>query len=116
MSTKLKIKVKIDTKCVKTLNNMFWRKLRPNLGPSISGTKCDRDKPIIFAEKGGKQDRDEPYKGHPVELKMSKTRVITTEAREPSIMSSMGVPTWGVRLSLSFHEHMTCSESLWLGK
>ncbi len=35
-----------------TLVNIF----RPNLGPSISGTKCDRDKPIFSAERGGKSD------------------------------------------------------------
>ncbi len=27
------------------LNNTFWWKIRPTLGPSIYGTKCDTDKP-----------------------------------------------------------------------
>ncbi len=27
-----------------------------SLGPSISGTKCDRDKPIFYAERGGPSD------------------------------------------------------------
>ncbi len=34
------------------LNNTFWWKIRPTLGHSISGTKCDRDKPIFSAESG----------------------------------------------------------------
>ncbi len=38
------------------LNNTFWWKITPTLGPSISGTKCDRDKPIFSAEKGGQSD------------------------------------------------------------
>ncbi len=36
----------------KLLNNTFWWKIRPTLGPSISGTKCDRDKPNFTAERG----------------------------------------------------------------
>ncbi len=43
-----KIKEKIKTKCLKQLNNTFSWKIRPPLGSSISGTKCDRDKPIFF--------------------------------------------------------------------
>ncbi len=31
----------------------FWWKIRPTLGPSISGTKCDKDKPIFFYRKRG---------------------------------------------------------------
>ncbi len=30
--------------------------LMKNLGPSISGTKGDRDKPIFSAERGGQSD------------------------------------------------------------
>ncbi len=30
----------------------------PTVGQSISGTKCDRDKPIFLADKGGQSDRD----------------------------------------------------------
>ncbi len=48
----LKIKQKIYAKCLKSVNT-FWRKIRPTLGPSISGTKCDRDKSIFSAERGG---------------------------------------------------------------
>ncbi len=44
----------------KNLNNTFWWKIRPTLGSNISGTKCDRDKPIFFsAGRGIKSDRDE---------------------------------------------------------
>ncbi len=42
-------KEKIDTKCLKSRNRL-------TLGLSISGTKCDRDKPIFFAERGGQSD------------------------------------------------------------
>ncbi len=42
--------VKIDTKCLKSVNNTFWGNVRPTLGPSISGTKCDRDKWIMQKE------------------------------------------------------------------
>ncbi len=35
------------------LNSTFWWKNRPTLGPSISGTKCDRDNPILFCWKRG---------------------------------------------------------------
>ncbi len=31
------------------LNNTFWWKIRPTLGPSISGARCDRDKSIFSA-------------------------------------------------------------------
>ncbi len=34
-------------------------KIRPILGPSISETKCDRDKPFLSAERGGQSARDE---------------------------------------------------------
>ncbi len=35
---------KIDTNAWNLLNNTFGWKITPTLGPSISGTKCDRDK------------------------------------------------------------------------
>ncbi len=38
------------------LKNTFWWKISLTLGPSISGTKCYRDKPIFSAEKGGQSD------------------------------------------------------------
>ncbi len=41
---------------LKLLNNTFWCKIRPTLGPSISGTRYDRDKPIFSAERGGQSD------------------------------------------------------------
>ncbi len=34
-------------KMLKNLNNTFGWKFRPTLGPSISGTKSDRDKPFF---------------------------------------------------------------------
>ncbi len=42
----------LDTKCFKNYfkNNIFWWNILPNLSPSISGTKCDRDKPIIVIQ------------------------------------------------------------------
>ncbi len=43
----------------KQLNNIFWWKIRPTLGPSVSGTKCDIDKPFFSAEKRGQSDSDE---------------------------------------------------------
>ncbi len=42
---------------LKLLNNTFWWTVRSKLGPSISGTKSDRDKPIVFAEREGQSDR-----------------------------------------------------------
>ncbi len=38
------------------LNNTFWWKIKPNLGPSISETKSDRDKPIFTAERRDQSD------------------------------------------------------------
>ncbi len=35
---------------LKILNNTFWGKIRPTLGPSISVTKYDRDK-LIYLQK-----------------------------------------------------------------
>ncbi len=51
----LKIEEKIDTKCLKSV----WWKNRPTLGPNISGTKCERDKLIFSAERGGQSDCSE---------------------------------------------------------
>ncbi len=42
----------------KLLNNTFWWKIRPTLHPSISETKCDRDKPIFSAKRSGQSDCD----------------------------------------------------------
>ncbi len=39
----------------KLLNNTFWWKFRPTLGPSISETKCERDKPIFLQKEGVNQ-------------------------------------------------------------
>ncbi len=36
-------------------------KIRITLGPSISETKCDRDKPIFSAERRGESDHAEAY-------------------------------------------------------
>ncbi len=40
----------------------FGKENRPTLGPSISGTKCDRDNPIFSTERGGQSDCVEVYK------------------------------------------------------
>ncbi len=61
------------------LNNVFCWKNRPTLRPSISGTKCDRDKPIFSAERGGQSEDDDTYNRDLVGSKISKTGVITTE-------------------------------------
>ncbi len=37
----------------------FGKNIRPNLGASIFGTKCDRDNPIFSAKRGIQSDRDE---------------------------------------------------------
>ncbi len=53
-----KIKEKLTRNTLNLLNNnTFWWKIRPTLGPIISGTKCDRDKPIFCPEGGGQSDR-----------------------------------------------------------
>ncbi len=44
-----KVKGKLIENALNLLNNTFWWKIRPTLGTSISGTKCDRDKPIFSA-------------------------------------------------------------------
>ncbi len=49
------------------------------LGPSISGTKCDRDKPIISTERGGQSYCVEVSNRDSIGLKMAKTGVITAE-------------------------------------
>ncbi len=48
-----KIKVKLVQNALNLLNNSFWWKILPTLGPSIIGTKCGRDKPICFCRKRG---------------------------------------------------------------
>ncbi len=53
--------------------------MRPNLGPSISGTKCDRDKPIFSPKGGGQSDCVEVYNRDPIGLKIHKTWVISAE-------------------------------------
>ncbi len=53
------MKQKIDTKCIKLLNNRFWWKIKPDLGSSISGSKCDRNKPFFSVERGDQSDHDE---------------------------------------------------------
>ncbi len=53
-----KSKRKLMQNAQKLLNSTFWWTIRPTLNPSISGTKCDRDKRIISAERGGKSDQD----------------------------------------------------------
>ncbi len=53
-STGLNFKEEIDAKCLKLLNNT-----RPIVDPSISGTKYNRGKPILFCRKS---DRVEAYK------------------------------------------------------
>ncbi len=37
-------------------NRFLLKKIRPTLSKFISGTKCDRDKPIFSAERGGQYD------------------------------------------------------------
>ncbi len=49
------------------------------LGPGISGTKCDRDKPIFSAQRMGQIDRNDAYNRDPIRLQISKMRVINTE-------------------------------------
>ncbi len=44
-------------KILKNLNNTFWWNITPSI--SISGSKCDRDKPFFSAERGCQSDRDE---------------------------------------------------------
>ncbi len=51
-----KIKGKFIQNALNLVNNTFWWRIRPNLGPCISGTKCDRDKPIFFCTKRGQSD------------------------------------------------------------
>ncbi len=52
----LKIKGKFIQNASNLLNNTFWWTNRPTLGPSIFGTKCDKDKSIFSAESGGQSD------------------------------------------------------------
>ncbi len=48
---------KLIQNALKLLNNTFWWIIRPNLGQRISGTKCDRDTPILSVERGDHSDR-----------------------------------------------------------
>ncbi len=48
-----KIKGKLIQNALNLLNNTLWWNIRPTLGPSITGTKCDRDKQIFSTEGGG---------------------------------------------------------------
>ncbi len=73
-----KLKVKWIQNALNLLNNTFWWNIRPYLGPSICGTKCDRDKLIIFCRKRGQSDCVEVYNRNPVGLKIPKMGVITT--------------------------------------
>ncbi len=51
-----KLRANWNKSALNLLNNTLWRKIRPTLGPSISGTKCNRDKQIFSAERGGQSD------------------------------------------------------------
>ncbi len=55
------------------LKNTFWWNIRPNLGPSISGTKCDREKLIFFLQNEGVNLIVLRYKIDPIRLKTPKT-------------------------------------------
>ncbi len=55
------------------------KKNRPTLGPSISETKCDRDKPFFSAESGGQSNGGELQISDWFRLKIPKIGVITTE-------------------------------------
>ncbi len=50
------IKGKLVQNALNLLHNTFWWNIRPNVGPSISGTKCDRGKPIFSAEREDQSD------------------------------------------------------------
>ncbi len=49
----------VDTKCIIIIQYTFWWKIRPSLGPSIAGTKCDRDKLIFSAARRCQSNCDE---------------------------------------------------------
>ncbi len=53
---------------------------RPTLRPSISGTQCDRDKPILSAERGVQSDCVTVLNTNQIGLKIPETGVITAEA------------------------------------
>ncbi len=55
------------------INNTFCWKLIPHLDPSISGTKCDRDKPVFSAERGGQSDSVEVSNRDPIGLQIPKS-------------------------------------------
>ncbi len=46
----------IDTNVLNLLNNTFWRKIRPNIGPSISGINVIETNRFFSAERGGQSD------------------------------------------------------------
>ncbi len=77
---------KLKRNALKLLNNTFWWKIRPTLGLNISGTKCDRDKLIFSAEKGGQSDCEEAYNRYPIGSKLFKNRSSLP-------CPNMGVPT-----------------------
>ncbi len=53
-STRSKTKEKSGQNASQRSNDRFLWKSKPNVGQIISGTKCDKDKPIFFsAERGG---------------------------------------------------------------
>ncbi len=54
-SIESKIMRKFIQNDLKLLNNTLWWNIRPTLGSSISGTKCDRDI-HFFAERRGQSD------------------------------------------------------------
>ncbi len=53
------------------LNDTFWWKIKPTLGPRISGTKCDGGKPIVSCRKRGSIGSCWGIK-YPIRLKMPK--------------------------------------------
>ncbi len=50
------IKGKLIQNALNLLDNTFWWNIRPTLSPIISGTKYNRDKPILFGRKRGRSD------------------------------------------------------------
>ncbi len=63
----------------KLLDNTFWWNIRPTLGSSISGTKCDRGKLIFSAERGCQSDRAIAWNRDNRIVNLKKVGVITTE-------------------------------------
>ncbi len=71
------------------LNNTFWWKIIRNLGPRISGTKCDRDKPIFSAERG-------------ISVRFKIPQIAGHHRGTSLPYPSMGVPTSVVKAMLGF--------------